>query len=166
MTGRKIGERTHGMCGSAEYATWCGMLRRCRNKNERAYRHYGGRGIIVCDRWLDFANFYADMGPKPSKDHSIDRINNDGNYEPGNCRWATWSQQAKNKRCRKFLFRGQMLSLSAIAEMVGLPRILVRDRINRGWTVEEATSIPPLQHTAMSYLHGPLKKAYKEARGG
>lgn len=81
-----------------EYRIYTGMIARCSNPNTAAWRRYGGRGIRVCDRWLDdFANFYADMGPRPSPRHSIDRIDNDGNYEPENCHWATPDFQAKNK---------------------------------------------------------------------
>ena len=78
------------------------MIKRCYSKNHNSYDYYGGRGITVCDRWLEsFENFYEDMGEKPSKKHSLDRINNDGNYEPDNCRWATQSTQVINSRRKK-----------------------------------------------------------------
>jgi len=81
----------------SEFRAWQNMKQRCYNPNEWCFPRYGGRGIIVCKRWLhSFANFLEDMGPKPSPKLSLDRINNDGNYEPNNCRWATWSQQKKN----------------------------------------------------------------------
>jgi len=100
-------ETTHGGAKrgtqrSSEYKIWAGMKQRCSYPNHRSYPNYGGRGINVCDRWLDsFEAFLTDMGPRPASHLTIDRINNDGNYEPGNCRWATWSEQAKNKRPRK-----------------------------------------------------------------
>lgn len=89
---------THGMTGTRIYRIWTGMLNRCRNTNDKDYHYWGGRGISVCDRWLTFENFYSDMGEPPTDEHSIDRINNDGNYEPDNVRWATHDQQANNRR--------------------------------------------------------------------
>lgn len=86
----------HGSVNTPEYNTWSSMLRRCNNANNRSYPRYGGRGIRVCDQWNDFVGFLRDMGRKPSPDHSLDRIDNNGNYEPGNCRWATRVQQSRN----------------------------------------------------------------------
>lgn len=92
---------THGMSKSREYLAWRSMHQRCSNIKGRRFKDWGGRGIIVCKRWDDFENFFSDMGKRPSKDHSVDRKDNDGNYTPENCRWATRSQQQKNRRDRK-----------------------------------------------------------------
>jgi hypothetical protein len=79
------------------------MIERCENPKREKYKYYGGRGISVCDRWHKFENFYADMGDKPSPKHTIDRIDVNGNYEPSNCRWATWKEQAANKRKKELV---------------------------------------------------------------
>lgn len=94
---RKSKALRHGYNRTTTYVCWSNMLARCGNANRPDFKNYGGRGITVCERWLDFANFLADMGEKPSG-LTIDRINNDGNYEPGNCRWATPSEQRRNQR--------------------------------------------------------------------
>lgn len=94
--------RTHGDAGvnqAPEYTSWCILRSRCSNPNNNRFKYYGGRGIKVCDRWLkSYENFLADMGRKPSPEHSIDRIDVNGNYEPDNCRWATPIQQRANRR--------------------------------------------------------------------
>lgn len=98
--GCKANRKYPVMTNTPLHKRWVGMISRCTYKSHAAYKHYGGRGITVCERWMDFNNFIADMGfPPPGK--SLDRINNDGNYEPGNCRWATAKEQYHNSRRRK-----------------------------------------------------------------
>jgi hypothetical protein len=92
---------THGMSKHSSYRCWSAMLHRCENPSNNKYEYYGGRGISVCDRWHIFSNFLEDMGEKPTG-LSIDRINNEGNYEPGNCRWATSKEQNNNRRRRRW----------------------------------------------------------------
>lgn len=95
----KIKLTKHGLSETREYRIWCNMKQRCSNKSLKQYKDYGGKGIKVCERWIgSFDNFIADMGKATTEIHSIDRIDNDGNYEPSNCRWATLSEQCLNKR--------------------------------------------------------------------
>lgn len=133
----------HGMCKTAEYKVWQGMLRRCTNHNDKRYAQYGGRGISVCDRWRSFENFYADMGDRPSDEHQIDRENNDGNYEPGNCRWATRTQQCRNKSANVMLTIGsETLCAAEWAERSGVSHARIRHRLRLGWSSEDAVFLP------------------------
>lgn len=132
------------MMGTPEYRAWCNMRNRCKNANNPEYHNYGFRGITVCDEWDDFCQFYADMGPRPSKDHSLDRINNDSGYSKSNCRWSTRQQQGRNRRVNVLVtINGVTKCKIEWMEHYGVNKNTVRARIDRGWTVEEALSTPP-----------------------
>lgn len=142
---RKAGHRrTHGMSKTREYEIWTQMLQRCDNPRSKSFESYGGRGISVCDRWRDFAVFYADMGRKPLR-ASLDRIDNDGNYSPENCRWATPSQQGRNKRNNSgVLMGGRVVTWSELAERSVVSAQLLRSRVVKyGWNVDEAMTTAP-----------------------
>ena len=131
-----------------EKQTWDRMISRCCNSSNRKFNHYGGRGISVCARWLDsFWAFLSDMGPRPDRASSIDRIDNDGNYEPGNCRWATRSEQARNTRNSVYVDHGgRRVLLCELCEERGLSLSLVYARLNLGWPLEDALTRPARQY--------------------
>lgn len=139
--------QTHGMTNSPEYTVWCEMIRRCEDKQRNNFKNYGGRGITVCSRWRkSFSAFFEDMGAKPTQDHSIERENNDGNYEPGNCRWATRKEQGRNTRANRLLeYNGRTACLSEWAEVAGLSTRAFHHRLSRGWSVERAITTPNLR---------------------
>jgi hypothetical protein len=114
------------------------MKKRCLNQNDKRFEDYGGRGITVCERWKSsFEKFISDVGPRPSASHSIDRIDNNGNYEPKNCRWATREQQANNRRSN-IRFGGKCQSARQWEKDCGIPATVISNRLRRGWTVKDA----------------------------
>lgn len=123
---------------------WRGMIYRCTRESSPSWPHYGGRGIRVCDRWVhSFDDFVADVGVRPSLAHSIDRIDNDGHYEPGNVRWATRTEQAYNRRDTVWVsLEGEARSISDWSDRTGIPAQTLYGRIAAGWTHEEALSVP------------------------
>jgi hypothetical protein len=127
-----------------EHNIWHDMKRRCADASRKDYARYGARGIRVCDRWREsFENFYADMGPRPSPKHTIDRIDNNGDYSPENCRWATASQQQNNRRQTVFLvFRGEKKALTDWARELGFSRNTLQLRYRRGWDAERMLTTP------------------------
>lgn len=92
--------KTHGLSYTSEYGTWLSIRRRCTNPADSSYKNHGGRGIRVCDRWLDFMAFWKDLGPRPGPYHYLYRLDGDKDFEPGNCRWATWAEQAMTRRSK------------------------------------------------------------------
>lgn len=136
-------EITHGKSHSAEYRTWRGMKGRCFNRMDKSYARYGGRGITVCERWSkSFAAFFEDVGERPGPSHSIDRINNNGNYEPNNVRWSLPSEQAGNRRTsRLVIVDGESLCLTAAARRLGFTPGCIEQRMRRGATIEQALGL-------------------------
>lgn len=126
---------------SVEYKAWENMLSRCRNPKMTEYANYGGRGIVVCSRWHQFVAFLADMGTRPSSDYSLDRIDVNGHYEPGNCRWATRQQQANNTRTNRIVtFNGCLYTLAQLSRLTGVAQYSLTRRLNAGLTVEQAVA--------------------------
>lgn len=127
-----------------EIQAWRGMLNRCYRTKTRNYHRYGGRGIAVCERWRNsFEAFVADMGRRPSPLHSLDRINNDGNYEPGNVRWATMQQQQRNRSTGRIVeIDGERLSIVEWSERSGVRADRIKLRLNRGWSQKAAVFEP------------------------
>lgn len=135
--------KTHGLSRTLTHRIWCGVLTRCTNSNHHSYANYGARGINVCERWLKFENFLSDMGECP-QGMSLDRINNNGNYEPSNCRWADSITQTRNQRDNKLITAfGKTLCLSAWSEQSGIKRETISRRLELGWDTEKAVSQQP-----------------------
>lgn len=145
--GRKYGKPLHGEGGrtlwttrTAEYMAWAGMIQRCTNKKSREYHNYGGRGITVCERWRSYVSFLADVGRRPSELYSLDRFPDvNGNYEPGNVRWATGREQGNNMRKNVRLeLNGKTQTMTEWAREFRIDPNTIATRLMRGWTVEAA----------------------------
>lgn len=141
--------RTHGMRWTPIWRVWYGMIERCcTSPTHDGYSSYAGRGITVCERWRTFENFYADMGDRPFPGAQLDRINNDGNYEPGNVRWATSTQNGRNKRNNRLLtLDGASLTIQEWSERTGIPATTIKSRVQKGWDLRRALTLPTGQKT-------------------
>lgn len=127
---------------SPTYKIWLGMRDRCVRKSYRYYHRYGGRGIKVCKRWNSFINFLNDMGERPIG-MSIDRINNDGDYKPSNCRWASIAEQSRNSMQTRFItLNEERMCLKDWAIKTGISEATIRTRINKGWSVRDSLTTP------------------------
>lgn len=139
---RKHGEAVRGQA-SKEYRTWVVMKRRCSDTNFAGYSEYGGRGVTVCERWLVFDNFLADMGRAPSEEHTLDRLNPLGGYSPENCRWATRLEQGSGRRDNRLLtIDGQTMTVSEWSRKVGISAHVICGRLRLGWPVDRAVTTP------------------------
>jgi hypothetical protein len=142
---RSASSKKHGAHNTPEYKVWVAIKQRCTNPKCKAYKSYGARGISLCSEWNSFEQFLKDMGRRPSSKHSIDREDNNGNYEPSNCRWATRVEQANNtRRSRTFIYNGKAMSLREIVETSGstVPYQRVWSRVLKGWPLEQALTAP------------------------
>jgi hypothetical protein len=155
----------HGQANSDEFKIWTHIEQRCNNPKRRGYHNYGGRGIKICEAWTSklqprgvaFQNFIKHVGSRPSKNHSIDRFpDKDGNYEPGNVRWATRQEQANNTRRNHMLtFKGESKTISLWAKDLSIPSKVIHGRLSLGWSVDDALGIPPnrgLSKDSITYM--------------
>lgn len=147
---------------AAEYSTWLQMRGRCSNPKATHFARYGGRGIRVCERWAEFEAFLADMGPRPSASHSIDRIDNDGNYEPGNCRWATDCEQANNQsRNVRVTIEGVTKTVAEWAATSPVSAAAIYRRIVVGWAPERAVNGPRVKMRVPDDVRKAIVERYR-----
>lgn len=153
-------QRTHGMSATRIYTSWKQMINRCHNPKAPRFAEWGGRGIRVCERWRRFENFLADMGEKP-EGRSLDRIDNDGDYTPENCRWATPAEQQRNRNSGLHLLTvgGRTQCITDWAVETGVPRTVIYQRINHlHWPVEKAITTP------VANKFSPIRKVFLEPK--
>ncbi len=135
-------QHIHGLSKTVEFSTWVQMRARCNVKSHQDYRYYGGRGIKVCKRWMEFLNFYNDMGIKP-KGLTIDRIDNDKNYEPSNCKWSTPKEQARNRSNNRYIkYKGLTKTVVEWSEITGIKSRTIHSRLKKGWVGDDVLKSP------------------------
>jgi ribosomal protein S16 len=144
MTDTKRRLRKHGLSYTPEYRAWQQMRLRCTDPKHAAWPDYGGRGITVCDAWLDSPQqFLADMGTKPTPQHELDRKDNAGPYSPSNCRWVVRAVNCRNRRSNRLIeHAGETLPMAAWAERTGINKYALQKRLAAGWSAEKALTTP------------------------
>lgn len=156
----------HGLHKSPHYGRWQNMIDRCTNPKLRSYPHYGGRGIKVCEAWYDIKNFINDLPSGYSPGAELDRISNDGNYEPGNVRWATLSQNSDNRSCSRLItFNGKTQSLTRWSAETGLKDKVIWKRLSMGWTVERTLTELMMQQQEVVNKAAAVRWSGHEAKG-
>ncbi len=137
----------HGQTGTCEHYTWSAIKARCNIPTHKAYKWYGARGITVCDRWLDkkegFQNFLQDMGKRPGKEYSLDRIDNNKGYCKENCKWSTMKEQTNNRRSNRVIeYKGERHTMSEWSDITGIGYAVIKERIYANWSTEEVLTTP------------------------
>lgn len=157
---KKGNRTTHGMFGTRTYTAWSRMKSRCLNPKATNYPKYGAKGIRVCERWLEFENFYEDMGKCP-EGYSIDRLDPRGDYEKSNCRWATMFQQGSENKTdlRNITYKGRTQNLRAWERELGFKYSTVRARLNKGWSIKKALETPLVEYKG--YVYDKVRKNYR-----
>src|SRR5262245_36101478 len=153
----------HGHYGTPTYSSWIEMRRRCRANGRDNSRYYSERNITVSAEWSDFGTFLADMGERPTPSHTIDRIDPNGNYEPGNCRWVTITEQNNNRRNNRYVtYRGLTVSLRTALRMAGdiVEQSLARQRLIKGWSIEAAVETLPLARMVQGHWRTKGNKTF------
>jgi len=156
---------THGQRKTKTYGIWAKMLQRCYNPNTKSYKNYGGRGITVCDRWRhSFENFLADMGEQPPR-FTIERIDNEKGYSPENCRWASYKEQANNRRTNRFLtYQGRTQTMMEWSKELGIRAGRIRWRLEEGWSVEQVLETPNVNQPRLLTHNGKTQPLTDWAR--
>lgn len=151
----KASGTTHGQTGTELYLRWRAMLARCENEKNPEWHNYGGRGIKICREWRTYEAFARDMGPTFDPDLEIDRIDNDGNYEPGNCRWSTRQEQQNNRRNNHVIeWRGQVRTVTEWASLLGIKPNTLIYRLRRGWDIERAMTFRVPRNVLLEVANG------------
>lgn len=158
------GKPTHGLSYTPEYRCWQTMRLRCYEPANAAFKDYGARGITVCDRWRESpTNFLADMGPRPSPKHELDRRDNDQGYSPENCRWVTRKVNDRNRRSNRMIeFQGETRAMAHWCEKFGIANDTAKHRLDNGWTAEKTFTTPTRGKAAKGHAKGPAPNACVE----
>jgi hypothetical protein len=160
IRGKEHRSHVHGHSRSKTYASWCAAVQRCTNPKNPKWSIYGDRGITVCEHWRTFENFLADMGERPPGT-SLDRLDNEKGYQPGNCRWASdWTQQNNRRNAVRYEYQGRSYSMTELAAAVGMPFRALRSRLYRGMSVDDAVS-KPLREASLGNVNPSKTKTAK-----